>query len=199
MRSNIHPPPPPPSPLPSSLPPARNGDHIHTNFRDMYASLRSNGYFVEVLGSPLTCFDASQYGALLIVDSEEEFFPEEVEKLRHDVNERGLSLIVFADWYNVDVMKKIKFYDENTRQWWMPDTGTYSGEDSEHACLDFGGERRKSTSRGAEWCSFSFIAPSSEELWLPILAPPQMYSHGKGHHRSAFQTFLSPHWKVLQC
>lgn len=100
-----------------------NGDHIHTNFRDMYASLRSNGYFVEVLGSPLTCFDASQYGALLIVDSEEEFFPEEVEKLRHDVNERGLSLIVFADWYNVDVMKKIKFYDENTRQWWMPDTG----------------------------------------------------------------------------
>ena len=109
----------------------------------MYASLRSNGYFVEVLGSPLTCFDASQYGALLIVDSEEEFFPEEVEKLRHDVNERGLSLIVFADWYNVDVMRKIKFYDENTRQWWMPDTGTYSGEDSEHGCLDFGGGEEK--------------------------------------------------------
>ncbi|KFM77341.1 Membrane-bound transcription factor site-1 protease, partial [Stegodyphus mimosarum] len=20
-------------------------------------------------------------------------------------------------------MKKVKFYDENTRQWWMPDTG----------------------------------------------------------------------------
>lgn len=31
--------------------------------------------------------------------------------------------IVFADWYNVEVMRKIKFYDENTRQWWMPDTG----------------------------------------------------------------------------
>lgn len=30
---------------------------------------------------------------------------------------------MFADWYNVEVMKKIKFYDENTRQWWMPDTG----------------------------------------------------------------------------
>lgn len=41
---------------------ARNGDHIHTNFKDMYASLRSFGYFVEVLGSPFTCFDASQYG-----------------------------------------------------------------------------------------------------------------------------------------
>jgi len=89
----------------------------------MYSSLRQAVYFVEVLGSPLTCFDASQYGALLLVDSEEEFFPEEIEKLHHDVAEQGLSLVVFADWYNVDVMRKIKFYDENTRQWWMPDTG----------------------------------------------------------------------------
>ena len=89
----------------------------------MYSSLRQAGYFVEVLGSSLTCFDASQYGALLLVDSEEEFFPEEVEKLHHDVAKQGLSLIVFADWYNINVMRKIKFYDENTRQWWMPDTG----------------------------------------------------------------------------
>lgn len=100
-----------------------NADHIHTNFRDMYGSLRSAGYFVEVLGSPLTCLDASQYGALLVVDPEEEFFPEELEKLQVDVEERGLSVVVFADWYNVEVMRKIKFYDENTRQWWMPDTG----------------------------------------------------------------------------
>ena len=59
------------------------------------------------------------------MDSEEEFFPEEIAKLRLDVEERGLSLVVFADWYNSDVMKKIKFYDENTRQWWMPDTGEH--------------------------------------------------------------------------
>ena len=25
--------------------------------------------------------------------------------------------------YNVSVMNKIKFYDENTRQWWTPNTG----------------------------------------------------------------------------
>uniref|UniRef100_A0A8D0S6Q6 Membrane-bound transcription factor site-1 protease n=2 Tax=Boreoeutheria TaxID=1437010 RepID=A0A8D0S6Q6_PIG len=99
-----------------------NGDHIHTNFRDMYQHLRSMGYFVEVLGSPFTCFDASQYGTLLLVDSEEEYFPEEVAKLRRDVD-NGLSLIVFSDWYNTSVMRKVKFYDENTRQWWMPDTG----------------------------------------------------------------------------
>ncbi|KAK4019943.1 hypothetical protein OUZ56_001941 [Daphnia magna] len=100
-----------------------NGDHIHTNFKDMYQHLRSSGYYVEVLGWPFTCFDARNYGALLIVDPEEEFFPEETLKLRKDVEELGLSLIVMADWYNTTVMKKVKFYDENTRQWWMPDTG----------------------------------------------------------------------------
>ncbi|KAI8519670.1 Membrane-bound transcription factor site-1 protease [Branchiostoma belcheri] len=61
-------------------------------------------------------------GTLLIVDSEEEFFPEEISKLKRDID-NGLSVIVIADWYNVSVMKKVKFYDENTRQWWMPDTG----------------------------------------------------------------------------
>nr|CAI5826238.1 unnamed protein product [Callosobruchus analis] len=99
-----------------------NGDHIHTNFKDMYQNLRNTGYYVEVLGSPFTCFDASQYGTLLIVDPEEEYFPEEILKLKRDVD-AGLSVIIFADWYNVTVMKKVKFYDENTRQWWMPDTG----------------------------------------------------------------------------
>ena len=92
----------------------RNGDHIHTNFRDMYQHLRSMGYFVEVLGAPITCFDASQYGTLLLVDSEEEYFPEEITKLRRDID-NGLSLIVFSDWYNTSVMRKVKFYDENTR------------------------------------------------------------------------------------
>lgn len=82
----------------------------------------SNSYYIEVLGAPFNCFDASQYGTLLIVDPEEEYFPEEIVKLKRDV-EAGLSVIIFADWYNVTVMKKVKFYDENTRQWWMPDTG----------------------------------------------------------------------------
>jgi len=99
-----------------------NGDHIHTNFRDMYHHVRNNGYFVEVLGAPMTCFDAKNYGTLLLVDAEEEYFPDEIMKLKKDVD-RGLSVIIFGDWYNVTVMKKVKFYDENTRQWWMPDTG----------------------------------------------------------------------------
>ena len=80
----------------------------------MYHHLRSNGYFVEVLGSPFTCFDAKQYSTLLIVDAEEEYFPEEIAKLKRDIDQ-GLSVIVYADWYNVSVMRKVKFYDENTR------------------------------------------------------------------------------------
>ena len=53
-------------------------------------------------------------GMLLLVDPEEEYFPEEIVKLKRDVD-NGLSLIIFADWYNVSVMEKVKFYDENTR------------------------------------------------------------------------------------
>ncbi|XP_044021354.1 membrane-bound transcription factor site-1 protease [Aphidius gifuensis] len=100
-----------------------NGDHIHTNFKDMYQHLRNNGYYLEVLGTPFTCFQANNYGTLLIVDSEEEFFPEEIIKLKKDVEEEGLSVVIFADWYNVTVMKKVTFYDENTGEWWIPDTG----------------------------------------------------------------------------
>lgn len=55
-----------------------------------------------------------------MVDSEEEYFPEEVAKLRRDVD-NGLSLIVFSDWYNTSVMRKVKFYDENTRYWYELD------------------------------------------------------------------------------
>jgi membrane-bound transcription factor site-1 protease len=39
-----------------------NADHIHTNFRFVYEHLRNAGYFIEVLGQPYTCFDASLYG-----------------------------------------------------------------------------------------------------------------------------------------
>ena len=95
-----------------------NGDHIHTNFRELYQHLRAQGFYVEVLGVPLTCVYMS--GTLLIVDPDEESFPEELSKVRRDVDS-GLSLVVFAD--NTTVMKKVRFYDENTRLWWVPGTG----------------------------------------------------------------------------
>lgn len=100
-----------------------HGDHLHTNFHIMFNMLRDAGYYVETLGSPLTCFDALQYGTLLLVDLEDEYFEEEIEKLRDDVINTGLGLVVFAEWYNVDTMVKMRFFDDNTRSWWTPVTG----------------------------------------------------------------------------
>ncbi|KAG0631776.1 hypothetical protein M758_1G278300 [Ceratodon purpureus] len=100
-----------------------HGDHLHTNYHGMFDALRDAGYFVETLGSPLTCFDATQYGTLLMVDLEDEYYSEEIEKLQDDVKMKGLGLIVFADWYHVETMVKMKFFDDNTRSWWTPATG----------------------------------------------------------------------------
>lgn len=100
-----------------------HGDHPHTNFHIMYNMLRDAGYYMETLGSPLTCFEASRYGTLLMVDLEDEYFKEEIEKLRDDVVNGGLGLAVFAEWFNVDSMVKMRFFDDNTRSWWTPVTG----------------------------------------------------------------------------
>jgi membrane-bound transcription factor site-1 protease len=100
-----------------------NADHIHTNFLPLFRALRKQGYFVEVLGEPWTCFDARNYAALLVVDPEEELWEEEQRKLEIDMRTLGLSLLVLADWYNVDVMKKLRFQDQNTQQQWTPVTG----------------------------------------------------------------------------
>lgn len=100
-----------------------HGDHLHTNFHIMFNMLRDAGYYIETLGSPLTCFDARQYGTLLMVDLEDEYFQEEIGKLRDDVAYTGLGLVVFGEWYNVDTMVKMRFFDDNTRSWWTPVTG----------------------------------------------------------------------------
>lgn len=57
-----------------------------------------------------------------MVDLEEEYYPEEIAKLEADVA-AGLGLIVFGEWYNVDTMVKMRFFDDNTRSWWTPITG----------------------------------------------------------------------------
>lgn len=57
------------------------------------------------------------------MDSEDEFYREEIVKIQSDVSTHGLGVVVFADWYNVESIKKMKFFDDNTRSWWMPVTG----------------------------------------------------------------------------
>ena len=94
-----------------------NGDHIHTNFKGIYKYLRSKGFFIEIFSSHFMCFDALHYGFLFIVDSEDSFYENEIQKLRVDVDQKGLNLIIFADWYNAAIIKHAKFYDENTKQW----------------------------------------------------------------------------------
>ena len=100
-----------------------NGDHLHTNYRDLYTQLRGAGYFIDVLGSDLTCFDARLYSTLLLVDGEDEYAPSEQQKLLRDVQQRGLSVLMLAEWFNHRVMRDVKFYDENTASWWTPETG----------------------------------------------------------------------------
>ena len=80
-----------------------HADHVHTNFRELWLHLRTLDYYVDVLGEPYTCFDAENYGSLMVVDPEEEFFREEIEKLFVDVTVKGLNVVVLADWYNIDV------------------------------------------------------------------------------------------------
>ncbi|KAF6135723.1 hypothetical protein GIB67_028579 [Kingdonia uniflora] len=99
-----------------------HGDHLHTNLHVMFNMLRDSGYYVKILGSPLTCFDAQQYGTLLMVDLKDEYFQEEIEKLIDDILNAGLGVVEFAEWYNVDTMVKMRFYDDNTRSWWTPIT-----------------------------------------------------------------------------
>lgn len=62
------------------------------------------GYYVEILADPLTCFDADNYGALLIIDPEDYFSEEEIAKVQEDIEQRGLSLIVLADWYSESIL-----------------------------------------------------------------------------------------------
>jgi membrane-bound transcription factor site-1 protease len=58
-----------------------HGDHPSTNFKTAFMELRARGYFIDVLGHPFTCFNAKEYGALLIVDSEDYFFEDEIAKV----------------------------------------------------------------------------------------------------------------------
>jgi len=50
-------------------------------------------------GTTFTCFDASAYGVLILADLEEEYFPEEIQKLNNDILKNKLSIIVLAEWY----------------------------------------------------------------------------------------------------
>jgi hypothetical protein len=103
----------------------------------LYEHLRSRGFFVDILtasssssSSPsapgavgtFESFDALNYTALLLVDPEEEYGVAEAAKLRNDVTSKGLSLLVFADWFSQPTMASLRFLDDNTHRYWTPVT-----------------------------------------------------------------------------
>lgn len=101
-----------------------NGDHLHTNFLQLFNLLIRRGYHIEILNSgDFTSFDANDYSTLIIVDPEDEFTSREAIKLQDDINNKKLNLVVFADWYNEYVIRKLKFLDDNTQTIWFPITG----------------------------------------------------------------------------
>lgn len=108
--------------VPNERPFDWQGDHPYTNFAPLYNLMRAEGFFLEIQSSPISCVDLSLYGTLFVPDPEDEFSASEIEALSRAVAS-GLSLIVVADWYNVELFQTLRFFDDNTRQWWTPITG----------------------------------------------------------------------------
>jgi len=54
------------------------GDHLYTNFLDLYKKLISRGYYVDVSFHSLECMDLSQYNYLIIIDPEKKFSEKEI-------------------------------------------------------------------------------------------------------------------------
>jgi len=99
------------------------GDHLHTNYHSLFDSLKDAGYFVETLRRDFSCVDPELYATLIIVDPEDAFAPAELAVIHDSVLHRGLNLIVFADWYNEQLLHKSRFFDDNTRSLWDALTG----------------------------------------------------------------------------
>ena len=94
-----------------------NGDLPYTNFRGLFRRLRSRGYHIDVWHEDLTCVDLREYGALLIVDSEDIYSQSELDAIQ------GTPLLIVADWASTELQEQTRFYDDNTQVAWEPVIG----------------------------------------------------------------------------
>ena len=99
------------------------GDSLFTNFERLYSHLSSKGYYLETLYQPLTCFEAENYKALMLIDIEDYLSEAEIVKIREDVETKELSLIVIADWYNKEKIESKKYFNIVTFEEWHPFMG----------------------------------------------------------------------------
>lgn len=76
----------------------------------LFEHFRREGYYLEVLRGSFECFNADDYGILLIVDPEDKFSEREIQKLQKDILVYGMSLMLFADWYEPK-LKDINYFD----------------------------------------------------------------------------------------
>eukprot|EP00659_Diplonema_papillatum_P000773 gene773-1187_t len=99
---------------------------VSANGITIVSAIGNDGPLYGTLNNPadqIDAFNASLYGMLFLVDTEEEFSTAEKAKLADDISKRGLAVVVFADWYNVDLMSKARFLDDNTKEVWTPVVG----------------------------------------------------------------------------
>lgn len=99
------------------------GDHPHTNFHELWNFLIDEGYFVDILPFELSCVSLEQYGVVMMVDPEEEFFAEEESALRQALKYSNVSLIVLADWFDEAFIDSMEMFDTSTLSRWHAVTG----------------------------------------------------------------------------
>jgi len=89
-------------------------DHPYTNFNGLRHFLAKNDYRMLAWNRPLTDIDdASAIHAIMLVDPERAFSPEEIRWFND--NRKQFKTIVFADWYDIELHKT-----------WIASTGTTS-------------------------------------------------------------------------
>lgn len=101
------------------------GDHPHTNLHMLFRAFINSGFEVDILDRPVSCMQdkLGEYGALVIIDSEDFFSKPEIDVIQHAVKKQGMSLIIAAEWYNTSLQETLGFHDDNTRSWWTPIIG----------------------------------------------------------------------------
>ncbi|KAK8802097.1 hypothetical protein WA158_006492 [Blastocystis sp. Blastoise] len=87
------------------------GDHIYTNYLSIYRYLVENGYYIDILYSPLYTVSLNMYNAIWIVDIEEIIEEEERDILLHSIINEGFNIILFSEWDNHDYLNQLRHYD----------------------------------------------------------------------------------------
>ena len=83
------------------------------------------GFHIEILSYPYSCLHkpADNYGALLVLDAEDYWSESEMARVRHDVEQEGLSLVIASDWWNERKIRERTYLNVVTFEEWTPFMG----------------------------------------------------------------------------